>query len=459
MKDRGARGAAQAEASAMGASVVLRPAGQGPGEGSQEGPCRHKDKWPRATTSGHFARQRPGGQTGYNLPKHVRNCANQGGRNWWVWSWKESNPIKKTRVPYTCGSWRCDGACARADAHQLFARLKKAIDGVGVSDGWTFLVLTIDRAGHFSGEPWSDAQTAYRSLSEMSRKWLKRFRRYCGRVGWTDPGNRWAMVIEAHASGWPHANLMLFCPELASALAHEKEARELAGLTGRDSIKLGTRYTPERGYTKGPRAMLGDISTETGWGLESTADAARSNDALAGYIVKLAGHPDANVGELAKLTQTPKAAPFKFRRLRSGKGFLPPRYKNPEYTGALVKRVTDLETGYVYALVPEPKGGHRPERLEAVQMAQRIESRCIEEDEERQWYESKMREGPPAIPLVTRWIGDQMVPQQQPEPQTWEEARAVAQQELRKSVMRERKLRKAQADLERAAKTSLPLRR
>lgn len=515
-------------------AAALRPAGQGEGCAAGKGPCRLKDKSPLPTSSGDFAKGRTKGQTGYNLPKHVRNCANQGGRAWWVWSWLESSPAEKTRRPYTCGSWRCDGPCARHNAHVLFARLQKAIryvpleleaaareqgrvlagecgtallapgavraaieskdlaqlyavqaaiaardlarrvngNGLEVDDeeeaerelvssvisglvqelpkGWVFVVLTIDRAGHYSGEPWENAQDAYRSLSDMSGKWMKRLRRRCEKLGWTDPGNRWAMVIEAHRSGWPHANLLLYCPELAAALDAEREERELIGLTGRDAIKLGTSSTPERGYTLGPRALLGDISTETGWGIESTAEGARNNDALANYVVKLAGVPDENINELAKLTQTPKAAPFRFRRLRSGKGFLPPANKDSEATGALVKRETDRETGYTYAVVPAPKGGHRPERREAVEMAQRLEDRCIEQDEEREWYERKDREGPPSIPLVTRWSGERMLEQVTPEPQTWAEAQRQAYQQVRKARLREKGLAKR-------AQQSLPL--
>lgn len=385
--------------------------------------CRYKDKWPQR--SGGHCQQRISGRN-FNVPTHVKNCANNGGRAWWIWSWKKSAPLKKTRRPYTCGSWRCPGECAKHNSHVLFARLRDGVRSPGLApQGWCFLVLTIDRNGYYSGKPWKDAQVAYRALSAMSRKFMKRLRRGCAKRGWADPGNRWAMVIEAHMSGWPHANLMVYSPELACALRTEAFDRELAGKTGREAIVLGTRSTPTRGDCFGTRAWLGEHAVATDWGLESTADGARDVDALAGYLVKMAGNPDANIGELAKLTQVPLNAPFKFRRLRSGKGFLPKQRKNDEYTGALVKRMVDRESGYEFAMIPEPKGGHRPERLEAVQTVQRLESRCIEGDEERRWYErrSRPRDGPPAIPLVTTWKGEDMV-DTRPEPTTWTQVRA-----------------------------------
>jgi hypothetical protein len=80
-------------------------------------------------------------------------------------------------------------------------------------------------------------------------------------------------------------------------------------------------------------------------------------DKLAAYIAKLAGQAGAVwdgasggglheaavvhtmegqvVGEIAKLSQAPTRAPSHFRRLRSSKGFLPPKRKDETITGAL----------------------------------------------------------------------------------------------------------------------------
>lgn len=405
------------------------------------GPCRHKDKSPRHRSGDCAIAAKGPDRHDLSLPKHVRNCANRGGRDWWLWSWRHAAPELKIRRPYTCGSWRCDGACARHNSHTLFARLRSAVSDVRHHEtGWCFLVLTIDRNGYYSGKPWPDAQTAYRALSTMTGKFLKRLRRACVKRGWADPRNQWAMVIESHMSGWPHANLMLYSPELAAELRTETFTRTQAGAVGREQIILGTEATPDRGDPNGVRAWIGGHAVATDWGLESTADAARSTEALAGYLVKMASDPDANVGELAKLTQVPKSAPFRFRRLRSGKGFLPPVKKNEDFTGALVKRVEDWQTGYTYAMVPEPKGGHSLERRPAVALAVRLEDRVLEQDEERRWYERRRsKRGPPAIPLLTRWQGEQMITETRPEPTTWEGVRAEALDILRRD--RKRRMR------------------
>lgn len=72
-----------------------------------------------------------------------------------------------------------------------------------------------------------------------------------------------------------------------------------------------------------------------------TCEAARNADALAGYLAKLAAEQDTptppGVGEVVKLTQLPVHAPRGFRRLRSSRGFLPPKPKaSGEWTGELV---------------------------------------------------------------------------------------------------------------------------
>ena len=86
---------------------------------------------------------------------------------------------------------------------------------------------------------------------------------------------------------------------------------------------------------------------DCGWGTRSTAEAVRDREAMAGYLTKFAAYAHEHIGELAKITQAPTNAPQKFRRLRSGKGFLPKPRKNLEWTGALVRRYYDPEWGYV----------------------------------------------------------------------------------------------------------------
>jgi hypothetical protein len=264
---------------------------------------------------------RPGEVIGAVLPRHVRACQHSDDRSerWFVWTWPLGKDGTQRRVPYSCGSWRCP-VCRRHEAAVTFARIREAVHRDRYEpDGWVYMVLTIDRDGYYSGRPWPNVTAAYRALSAMSERFVKRLRRLCG-----SSLRSWVSVVEAHRSGWPHMNVMLYCPELAASLRESTRSRIDSGCTPRQAILLETEILQH--------------AVACGWGPQSTAEGVKDRDALAGYITKIAGNHDASVGELAKITQAPTAAPGRFRRLRSAKGFLPPRNKNPNVTGVLVRR-------------------------------------------------------------------------------------------------------------------------
>lgn len=259
------------------------------------------------------------------LPKHVRNCnGGAGARGWWLYTWKRVDPAKKQRAPYNCQSWRCPH-CARYEASVTFARIKQAFDPLS-DGGAVFIVLTLDREGYYSreGGRWRNVTDAFRDLGRMSEKFLKRLRRFHKRMGWAPFGSKWVATVEAHRTGWPHMNLVIHSPELAEYLENDRQARERRGLSARDQVLVKDELRA---------CVIG-----AGWGPQSTAERGRSKDALAGYITKLAGLAGSTAGEVAKITQAPMLAPERFRRLRSGKNFLPPRIVDPEVTGTLVRR-------------------------------------------------------------------------------------------------------------------------
>lgn len=335
------------------------------------------------------------------IPRHVAACQHSPAEleRWFVWTWKSDNPAVQHRVPYCCNSWRCE-VCRRHEAAVTFARLKEAAGPLDPR-GWCLLVLTIDREGYESGTPWRDVNEAYRELGRMTRAALGRIGRIWGpetrleRSGRSRElrtvralGNRWAAVVEAHRSGWPHVNLMVWCPELAEDLRRERDDRledpqvadavELArdAWQRKETVPHAVRELARRATVVGGR--LRDVITASGWGYQSTAEAARSSDAVFGYAVKLAGLHDASVGELAKVTQVPLAAPERFRRLRSGKGFLPPRYSNPEVTGCLIRRQRSAEGDWEIRAINAPKD----ERMhEPVAQARAAELALIDEEE------------------------------------------------------------------------------
>jgi len=259
------------------------------------------------------------------LPKHVKHCnGGAGSRSWWLYTWRREDPSKKLRIPYNCSSWRCPH-CARYEASVTFARIKAACEPLS-SDGFVFLVLTLDREGYYSrnGGRWRNVTEAFKDIGKLSEKFLKRLRRFHKRMGWAPFASKWVATVEAHRTGWPHLNIVLHSPEMAEYLETDRASRERRGFSARDQVLVHDE--------------LRRCVVSAGWGPQSTAERGRSKDALAGYITKLAGVAGSTAGEVAKITQAPTQAPERFRRLRSGKNFLPPRIVDPEVTGTLVRR-------------------------------------------------------------------------------------------------------------------------
>lgn len=305
------------------------------------------------------------------FPAHVRACLNSDlpGPVWGVTVWAKSAPGQQTRIPYTCGSYRCTSPeCQRHAAHCDFARIKEAVETELLDPaGWCFVVLTLDRRGTYSGKPWSNEQDAFRELSDLTRHFMRNFRRWQEDRGWESTGNEWVMVVESHAKGWPHANLMVYSPELAAELRRDYETLRDLGCSHREATLSRGHQWDERSAEKLREARrlelrgealaasklrgslsLAEIVTRPrmrkgeelpGWGIESTAEACDNRERLAGYIVKLGAGHDATAGELAKMCQAPTNARMKLRRIRAGRGFLPPRKKNPEWTGVMLKRM------------------------------------------------------------------------------------------------------------------------
>jgi len=273
------------------------------------------------------------GPTNHGLtkaPRYVRACVNSPYPDapWHLAFWPKGAPQEATLKAACCGSWRCEGACARYRASVDFARITEALEPYDADD-LTYGVMTLDRNGTYSGDAWSDSTTGYRGLTTMSRKFLKRLNRWLVSLGLDPVASRWVGVAEAHRSGWPHMNLILVSKGLAAMLRAERDEMLANGATE-------TQAKLARGE------MLGHV-VGSGWGPRSFIEPARSKGALAGYLVKLAGELDKPgdaesrgrmVGEVAKLTQIPLNSPKGFRRLRSGKGFLPPRRKSGN-TGAM----------------------------------------------------------------------------------------------------------------------------
>lgn len=318
---------------------------EGSGQGSQ-GPSAAPGRYQRAQNA-------PGRPV---LPRHVLMCQNGHGA---IYTWTRGNAERVLRRPYRCVSWRHDGPCARREAATTFARMREALERPEFDPrGWIFAVLTLDRNGFYGGKRWTDVQAAFRELSRFSRNFLARVRRLCERHGWTSPGSNWVATVEAHRSGWPHCNFAIYAPELAAELEAERErVRSAEALRIRRLRRQGVeRAIIRRELDAAKRRSIllsGELleaATSTGWGRQSTAERVRDRSRLTAYMIALAGEAGATSAELAKLTQLPRNAYEKFRRLRSGKGFLPPRRTDPEVTGTMVRREFDPQKSAFGAL-------------------------------------------------------------------------------------------------------------
>lgn len=305
------------------ALVSIRISGRGlegpSGPGTRTTPSRKPEGRGRPSKA---KPERPSRIPGVVLPRHVQHCAGTGSRDWWIYVWDPKNPALVTRTPYMCNSWRCS-VCRRHEASIAFARTKAAFEAIEGYDPRRlgFFVLTLDRDGYYSGEAWKDEREAYAALSAMARKFLKRLRRLAARDGIDWDGRQWVATVEAHKSGWPHYQLLIYLPA------------EWVG-------ELPT----ENGFRIGWSSLQDDIRAHaqaSGWGKRSSFERARDEGAAVGYLIDTAGKHEHSVGkvrgELLKLTQLPTNAPARFRRLRSAPKFLPPRVKGTK-TGTMVRR-------------------------------------------------------------------------------------------------------------------------
>lgn len=356
------------------------------------------------------------------IPRHVAAChhSKRKTERWFVHTWNKANSATQVRIPYCCNSWRCE-VCRRHEAAVTFARIKEAAAPLDPS-GWCFLVLTLDQLGYYGGNPWESIQDAYKNLGALTRAFLSRLGAIWGPesslkmkgrgkkkrlVTVRRLGNRWVSTVEAHRSGWPHVNLLVWCPELAEHLRAEHAARlddpEIANAVAlardawarKEPIPAHLRELARKATRIG--GALGEVLTDTrgvGWGRESTAEVPRDLEAVFGYLVKVAGLHEGSVGELAKVTQVPLCADARFRRLRSGKGFLPPRRCNPNITGCLVRRRRSYEGDWEILAINPPKD---PEQLPNVAKARSAEFQLILEEEELL---SKCRGKLPPMPPV-----------------------------------------------------------
>lgn len=134
------------------------------------------------------------------------------------------------------------------------------------------------------------------------------------------------IVVERHADGWPHVNILIRNAKLARLCAGD-------------------------GWKRVRSRWLRGHAQACGFGFITWLAPVKNYNAMSTYIVKLAG-------EMGKLCQVPMNAPRHFRRLRASRGLLPARPKNEEITGRLTR--CEVEEVEARGLSPLPACVGRP---------------------------------------------------------------------------------------------------
>jgi hypothetical protein len=221
---------------------------------------------------------------------------------------------------FRCRSWRCPW-CGPPEARVLFARLVTGLTGQEKDDlappPWFFLTLTYDpKARESIREAYRGGCQAGQALKERMARHLNGGGKMAARTG-----IEYATVWERHASGWPHAHMVLRHPALEAVVRG-------GGTVGFFRNRTGRRC-PISGWAK---LWLVPAAVSSGFGpVLDLQRADASPGGLASYFAKLAS-------EVAgvKAYQQPTNAPKGFRRLRASRGLLPPRSKGDgETTGGM----------------------------------------------------------------------------------------------------------------------------
>lgn len=252
----------------------------------------------------------------WETPKYVRHCLDRrrtGRGGWTVSIWKRGAPHEAATVPYRCGSWRCVGGCQDWYRRQEYARIMEALDGVPERSIY-FAVLTLDKQSELT------TQQQYARVGSVWPKLRKRLARL------VDAKIDYIATVEEQRSGTPHLNVLIVCDSpVLEALVKEGE--------------------------RAPQWWK-DMARESGWGYMATFERAKDSSAVASYIAKM-GVGGIIAGEVTKATQLPWHSPKGHRRIRASRGFLPPRRKNPEWTGCLHFEPKEAVDRYAGALGPQ----------------------------------------------------------------------------------------------------------
>lgn len=329
----------------------------------------------------------------WRRPKYVEACAHNPDPNkptakFYVFD--SSNPFGGFTVGRAfCKSWRCGYGCAEHESHVMFARLEEAFAPYEAEE-LVFMVLTFDAPIH--ERAFHDLDGVYWEIRSRFEWFRKRLSRYLERNELDDFESRWTAVVEQHASGVPHINVVFHAPRFARHLVSRHDTHRARGRSPADS-KLLAGLQHDRNEEE---IVLAEMLKACGFGYQSSAERVKSKGAVLGYMTQVAKHAGETLesfaesllgkmppgprrrrggttgstsGELAKTSQLPVAAPKGFRRLRSGVGFLPERKKGDK-TGTILHHGYTLDG---YPLIQSMVSSDRPLLSEMIAIAMELE--------------------------------------------------------------------------------------
>lgn len=218
---------------------------------------------------------------------------------------------------FVCKMWRHRGPCRDYVFHRDYTRILSALKS---REAWLYIVVTFDVKRWNAGRQaaWKQGWRALQRLRQRLERALGTQKTANGYV----PINKleYLCVMEQHASGWPHANLLLTWDGL----------RQLVGFEGED-------YGNLEDLARRVERWIKDTAPQVGLGWSIKCSPLQSPEKMANYCSgKSVGNEsdaphDPQVSRIAnevnkqtKEYQVPVQAPPGTRRIRASRGLLPP---------------------------------------------------------------------------------------------------------------------------------------
>lgn len=254
--------------------------------------------------------QSPGRQL---KPPPSRSLAACASRTWRLAGWNTSTG-ECYESTFKCRSWRHEGACRRDVASADASRITAALMAYP-ADEMVYMVLGLGaRERAMSG-------SQFEAYADLRDKWgaslAKKLARRFGLM-------RMVATVEAHRDGWPHVNVILWCPRLAQ-LTRGAEHEAGIGQGARLRVVKGPKSARPRHRIE---RVMREMAVSSGFGWNVRVEAVNNRGALGAYLGQLSV-------EVGKTAQVPVEAPAHFRRIRASKGFLLPSH--------LVSRTVKIE--------------------------------------------------------------------------------------------------------------------